>query len=239
MENGNIPVAPIILALFLLVGFVLLLGMIAFFIFLISRAAKRRAYDTGRGNEMRAIAGQISFSFTPQAELSAIPFFASFELFEGYALKFENLMQGSIGGHTSAVFDLAYRNVGGSGGGGGTTTSRQTMYVIESTRLNLPEFYLRPEGVMERVLNTLDRLDIDFAERPGFSGKFMLYGKDEKAIRHLFTTPKLDFFEQNSNLCVFGRGNHLFLYQSRTLAPPAQIPQNVRFLGVLHDLFAQ
>lgn len=237
MENGNIPVAPIILALFLLVGVVLLLGMIAFFIFLISRAAKRRAYDTGRGNEMRAIAAQISFSFTPQAELSAIPFFASFELFEGYALKFENLMQGSIGGHSAAVFDLVYRNVGGSGGG--TTTSRQTMYVIESARLSLPEFYLRPEGVMERVLNTLERLDIDFAERPGFSSRFMLYGKDENSTRRLFTTAKLDFFERTPNICAFGRGNHLFFFQSRTPAPPAQIRQNVMFLGVLHDLFAQ
>ncbi|MGB7203378.1 MAG: hypothetical protein WBD16_14115 [Pyrinomonadaceae bacterium] len=230
--------APIILALFLIVGFVLFLGMIAFFISLISRAAKRRAYDTGRGSEMRAIAAQISFSFTSQAELSAIPFFASFELFEGYALKFENLMQGSIGGHRAAVFDLAYRNVG-SGGRGGTTTSRQTMYAIESTRLNLPEIYLRPEGVMERVLNTLDRVDIDFAERPGFSGRFMLYGKDENAIRHLFTAAKLDFFERTPNLCVFGRGNHLFLYQSRTPSQPAQIQQNVMFLGALHDLFAQ
>lgn len=238
MENGNIPVAPIILAVFLIVGFVLFLGMIAFFIFLFSRAAKRRSYDAARGNEMTAIASQISFTFTPQAELSAIPFFANFELFEGYPLKFENLMQGSIGGHTTAVFDLAYRNVGGHGGGG-TTTSRQTMYVIESKLLNLPEFYLRPEGMMERVLNSVERVNIDFAERPGFSAKFMLYGNDENAIRRLFTTPKLDFFEKNSNVCVFGRGNYLFLYQSRTPAPPAQIQQNVMFLHSLHDLFGQ
>lgn len=238
MENGNIPVAPIILALFLIVGFVLLLGMIAFFIFLFFRAAKRRSYDTARGNEMSAIAAQISFAFTPQAEISAIPFFTNFELFEGYPLKLENLMKGSIGGHTATVFDLAYRNVGGRGGGG-TTTSRQTMYVIESTRLNLPEFYLRPEGMMERVLNTIDRVDIDFAERPAFSSKFMLYGKDENAIRRLFTTPKLDFFERNLNVCVFGRGNYLFLSQSRTPAPPAQIQQNLMFLSFLHDLFGQ
>ena len=72
MENGNIPVAPIILALFLIVGFVLLLGMIAFFIFLISRAVKRRSYDTARGNEMQAIAGHISFSFTPHADTAEI-----------------------------------------------------------------------------------------------------------------------------------------------------------------------
>ncbi len=75
MENGNIPVAPIILAVFLIVAFFLFLGMIALFIFLITRAAKRRSYDTKRGSEISAAAGHMSFSFTPQADLSALPFF--------------------------------------------------------------------------------------------------------------------------------------------------------------------
>ena len=236
MQDGQIPVVPIILVIFAIVGIVLFVGMIGLFVLLISRAAKRRSYDKGRGQQMQQAAAQMGFTFQPQAELSAVPFFSGFELFEGNALKFENLMTGKIKGRDAVVFDLAYRNVGGAGGGG-TTTSRQTMYAVTSRELNLPEFYLRPEGVFEKVLNAVSRVDIDFAERPAFSQKFLLYGKDETAIRRLFTIPKLDFFEQNSNLCVFGRGDHLFLYQSRTPAPPAQVPQNLNFLSYLHDLF--
>ena len=236
MEDGNIPVAPIILVIFLIVAFVLFLGMIALFIFLISRAAKRRSYDTARGQQMQQAAGQIGFAFQPQAELSALHFFANFELFEGNPLKFENLMTGKVRGRDAVIFDLAYRNVGGSGGGG-TTTSMQTMYAVMSGELNLPGFYLRPEGAIEKTLNAVSRIDIDFAERPDFSRRFLLYGEDESAIRRLFTPQKLDFFEKNPNLCAFGRGNYLFLYQSRTPNPPTQVSQNLNFLVFLHDLF--
>jgi len=106
-----------------------------------------------------------------------------------------------------------------------------------SKQLDLPEFYLRPEGMMERVLNTVSQVDIDFAERPGFSSKMLLYGKDEAAIRRSFTGPVFDFFEQNPYLCVFGKGDHLFYYQSRTLTPVNMVRQNVMFLPNLVNLF--
>src|SRR5678815_5755717 len=96
MENGNIPVAPIVHALFLIVAFLLFLGMMGLFVFLITRAITRRSYDTNRGNEMRLLAAQMSFSFRPQAELSSFPLFSQFELFEGTPLRFENLMGGAV-----------------------------------------------------------------------------------------------------------------------------------------------
>lgn len=234
MQN-EIPVAPIILIIFLIVGFLLLVGMIGFIIFLFTIAAKRRRYDPKRGNEMQAAARQIGFSFAPEAELSAIPFFLNFELFEGLPLKFENLMTGSLDGNNAAIFDLVYRNVSGNAGSG-TTTARQTMCVIDSNKLDLPEFYLRPEGVLEKVLNAIDRVDIDFPERPDFSKKFLLYGKHAHLIRQLFTAPVLDFFEKNPNICAFGNGNFLFVYQSRTLSPAAQIQNWLNFLSFLHNL---
>jgi hypothetical protein len=167
--------------------------------------------------------------------LSSFPAFSEFELFEGSPLKFENLMGGVAGGFPVTVFDLAYRNIGGTGSG--TTTSRQTMYGISSNQLALPEFYLRPEGMMERVLNTVSRVDIDFAERPDFSSKILLYGKDEPAIRRSFTAPVFDFFEQNPYLCVFGKAERLFFYQSRTLTPSSMVRQNIMFLPNLVNLF--
>ena len=113
------------------------------------------------------------------------------------------------------------------------------MCVIESSRLNLTEFYLRPEGLIEKALNTIARVDIDFAARPDFSRKFLLYGKDETEIRQLFTTRRMDFFEKYSNLSVFGGGNHLCLYQSRILSQPSQLGQYLEYISYLHDLFRQ
>ena len=237
MENGNIPVVPVVLAIFAIVACLLLLGMLILFAFLIRRAVKRRSYDTSRGQQMQQAARQIGFGFTAQAELAALPFFAGFELFEGNPLKFENLLTGKMDSRDAAIFDLVYRNVGGSGGG--TTTSRQTMAAVISNELNLPTFYLRPEGAIEKVLSAVSRIDIDFAERPNFSRAFLLYGKDEMSIRRLFNTPKFDFFEQNPGLSVSGSGSCVFLYTSRTLAQPAQIGQYLKFLNYAHKLFSR
>ena len=49
-------------------------------------------------------------------------------------------------------------------------------------------------------------------------------------------TPMLDFFEKNPHICAFGGGNFLFVYQSRTLAPPSQIQNWLNFLSFLHNL---
>ena len=141
-------------------------------------------------------------------------------------------------GFPVAVFDLAYRDVGGSGGG--TTTSHQTNSTpVGSSHLRLPEFYLRPAGLMELVLNKVSKVDINLAERPGFSAKMLLYGKDEAASvrRQLFTGPKLEHLEKNPYFCVFGRGDHLFYYQSRIQTPPGSVLQNVTFLPSLVRLF--
>jgi hypothetical protein len=237
MQDGQIPVVPIVLAIFAIVFMIALIGLAILMAFLISRAAKRRGLDQVRSGHMRDAAAQIGFSFQPQAPLSALPFFGGFELFEGYPVSLENLMAGKIAGRDAFVFDLAYRNVGGAYGGG-TTTSRETMFAAVSPDLDLPEFYLRPEGVFEKVLGGISRIDIDFAERPGFSQKFLLYGKDESAIRRLFRSALLDFFEQNANICVFGRGNYLFLYQSRTPVRPEQLGQYVHYFEQVLSRFS-
>ncbi|MEP6944918.1 MAG: hypothetical protein ABJA02_03310, partial [Acidobacteriota bacterium] len=209
MQQNDVPVVPIVLAIFAIVGFVLLIGMIGLIGYLISRAAKRRSYDTARGRQMEEAAAQLGLNFHAQAELAALPFFAGFELFEGYPLKLENLMTGRSVGGDVAIFDLVYRNVGA--GGSGTTTSRQTMAAIVSSELRLPTFYVRPEGAIETALNAVSAVDIDFEERPDFSRKFMLYGSDEAAIRKLFDGQKFDFFEKNAALSAAGSGNVVLL----------------------------
>jgi hypothetical protein len=234
MRQDQISVVPIVLVLFAIAGFVLLVGMLAFMGFLISRAVKRRSYDPGRGAEMQEVARWLGFTFRPEAALAELPCFGGFELFEGYPLKAENLMTGSSRGHDLSVFDLAYRNVGEAGG---TTTSRQTMVVVRSSALALPIFYLRPEGALETVLDTMSRVDIDFPERPAFSSRYLLYGPDEAAIRRLFTVPRLDALEHYPDLCIAGRGNCLFFYTSRTLGQPSEVTQYVGFTEQLHEVF--
>ena len=92
MENGNIPVAPIILIIFLIVGLLLFLCMIGLFAFLIVRAAKRRSYDTKRGGEIGRLLPAKCHFLSHHRPACRRFLFDGFELFEGYPLKFENLM---------------------------------------------------------------------------------------------------------------------------------------------------
>jgi len=83
----------------------------------------------------------------------------------------------------------------------------------------------------------MNRVDIDFPERPRFSSQFLLYGPDEAAIRRLFTLQRLDALERYPKLCIAGRGNCLFFYTSRTLGQPNEIGQYVGFVEQLHEVF--
>jgi hypothetical protein len=111
------------------------------------------------------------------------------------------------------------------------------MFGIESEKLNLPAFYLRPEGIGAKILGSLSRFDIDFAERPDFSNKFLLYGKDERAIHQLFSVKLFEYFEKNPNSYIFGNKNHLFVYHSRNLINPSQIAEWIKYAEFLYKLF--
>lgn len=226
----------IILIIFLLIMGLMFLGMLVLMGFLLRFALKRRMYDKERGQKMRSVADEFGFNFTPQTEISTLPVFAEFELYEGNPLKLENLMTGTHHGNPVKIFDLVYRNYGGDHGSG-TTTSRQTMVALESGKLNLPEFYLRPENIGAKILGSLSRLDIDFAERSDFSNKFLLYGKDERAIRQLFSAKLFDYFEKNPNTYIYGNKDHLFVYHSRNLIDPTQIAEWIKYTAFLSKSF--
>ena len=166
MQNNQIPTTAIVLIIFVIIGLIMFLAMIFFFALLIRIAMRRREYNAQRGAEMATVAGQIGFNFKPQSELNDVPVIANFDMFEGNIIKIENLMTGKINGKDIALFDCVYMNVASPGSG--ATTSRQTMAMIEDKRLNLPFFYLRPEGTLEKALNFVSRMDIDIPQRPIF-----------------------------------------------------------------------
>lgn len=230
----------IVLAIFALVGFIMFLTMVIFIVTIFRIALKRREYDLKRGTQMQQVCEKMGWRFTPQAELTAIPTLAHFEMFEGSVIKLENLMQGVNNGKRVAIFDAVYLNV--SSPGKGSTSSRQTMVFIEMEGINLPMFYLRPEKTLEKALNFITRVDIDFAHRPQFSEKYLLYGnpelQEETQIRHLFGKARLlDYYEQAQPFCTLGFQKSLFVYQSRTLTPPPQITTWVNVISNLAYLF--
>jgi hypothetical protein len=206
-------------------------------VFLLVRTGLRRRDGLhARSAELGNIAARLAMRFEERAELNALPFLAGTEIYEGTPVYFENLMTGMDGDDRVAVFDLVYSNI--VPGGTGSTTSRQTMCAIESGRLALPRFHLRPEGMLEKALRFAGRRDIDFDSHPTFSGAFLLFGDDEAAIRASFGPELLTHFEANARIAVCASGPVLIVWRPRYVARPAEAGSYIQTAKDLSHRFA-
>ena len=233
MNDGQIDTSYILLAAFAIAAVFLLLVFAGLVFLLVRIGLKRKENLKKRSVELRTVADRLGFDFTEASELSSLPFLADFEIFEGSPSRIEKSMTGSRGGERIGIFDLAYVNTGPNGG---SQTSRQTMCVIESNGLNLPKFYVRPEGILEKALQFAGSSDIDFPEFPTFSNAFYLYGDDEAAIRAVVKPEFARFFEQNSVLSAYAAGPRLIVFRSRYPARPQEFEGYVMMAKALKGL---
>ncbi len=102
-------------------------------------------------------------------------------------------------------------------------TVRQTVLILDSERLDLPAFTLRPEGLSQKLGGVMGQQDIDFQEQPDFSSAYVLQGSDEAQIRALFDAEKLAFFAQRRGLSIEGDGHRLVYYRDHKLVSPQSI----------------
>jgi hypothetical protein len=114
-------------------------------------------------------------------------------------------MSGTIDGVDVTTFGYEYE----ANGGEYSTTYRQTVVLFRSNKLSLPEFELRPRMLGDNI-HFGKRKDIDF--RRDFSESYFLRGNDESAIRDVFSTRVLDYFERHKDLSVEGRYERLLCY---------------------------
>ncbi len=102
-------------------------------------------------------------------------------------------------------------------------TIMQTVIRMQSPLLELPTFVLRPESLLAKVAQFAGYQDIDFPDAPQFSKRHLLRGKDEPAIRQLFTPAILRYCEQHPKISVEGSGDRLLVYWERQRLKPANL----------------
>jgi hypothetical protein len=112
----------------------------------------------------------------------------------------------------------------------------QTVMAHRLERDNAPHFLMRPEGVVDRIVDWMGSRDIDFVENEAFSRKYRLEGDDEPAIRTLFRPEVLQRFARGETWYVEGWGAWVFFYrQGRRVAPDAiarQMDETRRLAGL-------
>lgn len=173
-----------------------------------------------RRQEMGAVAGQLGLEFTEQGSpaLANLDRFALFN--QGREWRSYNIMRGAVEGVRVAVFDYRFT----TGGVKNQTTYRQTVCAIFDEKLDLPRFELKPEGFFHKLEALFGYQDIDFSENTEFSRKYVLRGASEDAIRAVFTSKVLSFFEASPGLNVEGGGDTIILFRAGERLQPGEIP---------------
>lgn len=120
------------------------------------------------------------------------------------------------GGVRMTLFDFSYS----IGHGKQSRHFSQTVTRVQSNRLQLPQFDLRPEGIMAKIAQSLGFRDIDLPEHPGFSKRYALKGSDEAAIRRLFTGEVAQYCERERALWISGTGDTLWVHRENRRAKP-------------------
>jgi hypothetical protein len=126
-----------------------------------------------------------------------------------------HLMRGSTGTGEVAVVDVR------TGSGKGATL--RTVALHRLARKRLPVFELRPEHFLDRIGAVMGFKDINFESNPEFSKAYKLQGAEETAVRELFHSGRLTFFEQNRGWSVDGAGEWLAVYRQVTSVAPGKL----------------
>lgn len=106
------------------------------------------------------------------------------------------------------------------GHGKNTNTLQQTVILFCSPAIKAPRFEIKPEGWLNKVGELFGSQDIDFAESPEFSKKYVLTGNDETAIRDFLRPDILQLLTGFQNLCLEVRpGSLMFWFDRRRVSP--------------------
>jgi len=181
-------------------------------------------YEKKRSEKLQLAAQSLRLFFEKEGSINIIEqHFGQFPLFSGGSgKKIRNRMYGTVDDVDVMVFGYQY-TVLGAGPDSTSTTYKQTVASFHSSKMNLPGFELRPENLFHKIGGILGYQDIDFDTHPDFSRYYLLRGSLESAIRSVFSSPVLSFFEQHKGLCVEAQGNTLLCYRQKKRVKPHEI----------------
>ena len=156
---------------------------------------------------------------------ASLPDFPLFEV--GRARKLKNLIRADTPDLKISMFDYCFT----TGHGKSKKVRRLSVGVVQSTELTAPRCHLRPQiAFWDPIGALLGGQDINFADHPEFSKKFVLKSDEEEQVRRFFDQELLNFFSQHPDLSFESRvGAFLYFRQWKRIEPAAKNLQE--FIG--------
>jgi hypothetical protein len=180
------------------------------------------AYNKRRAEAFRAFALRRGLSFSGLAAIDIERSFEIFRLFsEGFEKKAANFISGEAGGVQIFIFDYSYKYIIRTGDVRQTPqTQSQTVLILRSDRLDLPQFQLYPRNILNKVFSALEKKDIDLQEHSEFSNAYVLKADNKNDIQKVFGDQALSYLGKHTGSAIEGNGNTLIFYRSNALLKP-------------------
>lgn len=121
----------------------------------------------------------------------------------------------------------------------GAFTSRITYHttaLVCSLPFGMPQFVLEKEELFDKIMNLGNYEDIDVTSFKEFSDRYLLKGKNEKAIREFFRPTLMEFLTHSEIYHVESDGNALMIFKKIRLASKSEILKLYRYTQRLLDI---
>ncbi len=110
----------------------------------------------------------------------------------------------------------------------------QTTVQVVRLPAPVPRFVIDKEGLFDKIFNKVKVLsgsngDINFKKHAGFSGKFLLSGDNEEAIREFFTDDLIRFLEENEIHHIESNGEALMIFKYLHIARTDEVKNMLSF----------
>ena len=179
-----------------------------------SRKSKRKEM-------LRLFASENGYAFQEKDQSGLIKYFGNYKLFKGASSRsLKNIVINTNDSLVDQQFgSVEYTYVVSTGKT--TMVFEQTVYFHIDKSQVMPQFRLFPEKWYHGIGKWFGMQDINFAEFPEFSQKFVLQSDDEDYTRHLFTNSELiAFLKQYPDWWVEGVGYYMILYRPNKILAP-------------------
>ncbi len=171
-----------------------------------------------RTKALKEVASSLNFTYSETAEHSMVALLSDYSLLsKGYNQMVNNVMGGRFNDIDVIIADYQYNE------SGSRRIPNQTVIVLNSPQMQLPSFTIQPENWAHKVGSAVGHQDIDFDSHKAFSDDYLLRGKDEGAVRNLFTDELIAYFEQHKKLCAEGEDTNLMFFRFNKQVPPENI----------------
>lgn len=177
---------------------------------------KIKAWMNRRTEEMKETATMLGMDYQEKDEYGMLSLLKDFKLFKkGTSKRINHIIRSKelVEDLDISIFDYRYTISTGKS----SHTYKQTVFFVQSKKLELPEFYMKPEHFFHKVAAYLGWEDIDFETHPTFSDQYHLKGEDEDSIRRMMNEEVLHFFTIEKEWSLEGIGYFLIFYRNKKL----------------------